>query len=190
MTWRLSFEFSALMKMWLLAGALAQVGCGTADPAGAGDAGCFVAYPPQFDGFRSWTHYSYEGGIVAPPDAVVAAHLSGERTEYVNALPPADAGAFPAGTIIVKEIYASNPANDQLLAMVKRDCGYNAGGATGWEWMDLAETPGGASIVWRGSQPPAGTSYAGQHISCNDCHASCTDNDSVCSPNIRLGKKP
>ncbi len=180
--------FFVLAPAPVAAALLALAGCSAAsDGSGADAGGCFVVYPPQLDGFRNWTHFSYDGGLQAAPMAIVAAHTAGPRTEYINEMPPTGSRSFPTGTIIVKEIYASNPANDQLLAMVKRGCDFNSAGAVGWEWLDLSETATGADIVWRGSQPPAGSTYAGQSISCNGCHDACTDNDSVCSPNIRLG---
>ena len=145
-----------------------------------------MAYPPDFNGFQSWTSYTYDGGAQGAPTSFAVAHVSGLRTEYINKLPPPGATAFPEGTIIIKEIDVADPANHQTFAMVKRGCDYNAAGAVNWEWMELLDALPGATIVWRGAQPPPGESYASDGMVCNTCHTACNDNDSVCSPVIRL----
>jgi hypothetical protein len=81
---------------------------------------------------------------------------------------------------------ANDPANHHLFAMVKRGCGFNAGGAFGWEFMELTEHAGGADVLWRGVGPPAGETYGGDPNGCNSCHAGCSGNDSVCSSKLRL----
>jgi hypothetical protein len=167
--------------------AVTAVGCGGSD-AGAQNTstldGCFIAYDNQFDGFRSWPSFHYDGK--AQGGSFVVVHTAGPRTEYLKSAPPHRSAAFPLQTTIVKEIGANDPANHSIFAMVKRGCGFNASGATGWEWMELTERDGGASILWRGSGPPAGERYAGDPTSCNTCHVTCADNDHVCSPVIRL----
>jgi hypothetical protein len=169
-----------------LAAAITLGACSSGDTA-SGDAGaCFTALDPQFDGFRSWTSYSFQGSAAGDPSSFVFAHLAGPRTEYINTPPPHGSTAFPTGTIIVKEIGAGDPANHHLFTMVKRGCDFNAAGATNWEWMELTETAGGGTVLWRGAQPPAGESYAADGESCNTCHKSCATNDSVCSPKITL----
>jgi hypothetical protein len=162
-------------------GSTAACSAASADPSSPDPAGCFLAFNPQFDGFRSWTAFHYDGG-----DDGAGVHVSGPRVEYIEQAPPHGSASFPVGTLIVKEVGIDDPANHHLFAMVKRGCGFNAGGATGWEWMELDEAPPGATIRWRGGAPPAGETYAGAPAGCNSCHAACTDNDSVCSAYIRL----
>jgi hypothetical protein len=147
---------------------------------GGSDSSCFLAFNAQVAGFRSWTSFSFDGGT---EDASV--HIAGPRTEYINDLPPHASTTFPVGTIIVKEVGANDPANHHLFAMVKRGCDFNAGGAVGWEFMELQEGTT-TSIIWRGVGPPAGENYGGDPNGCNGCHAACSDNDSVCSSAIRL----
>jgi hypothetical protein len=143
---------------------------------------CFLAFAAQFDGFRSWTSYHYEG----TDEGDGGVHVAGPRTEYVNRPPPRGSTAFPVGTIIVKEVGAGDPANHHLFAMAKRGCDFNAQGAKDWEWIELTEAAPGATVLWRGVGPPAGETYGGDPTGCNSCHAACTDNDSVCSTRVRL----
>jgi hypothetical protein len=165
----------------------AAAACGSSEQAaGTAASGCFVAFNPAFDGFREWTSYAFDG----PADGDAGIHVAGPRTEYVNH-PAArgDGGAaatFAVGTVIVKEVGANDPPNHRLFAMVKRGCGYDSSGAKGWEWMELDELSPGATIRWRGVGPPAGEQYGGDPNGCNSCHVACADNDSVCSPKIRL----
>jgi hypothetical protein len=76
----------------------------------------------------------------------------------------------------------------KTFAAVKRGGGYNADGATDWEWFELTKDAqsGVVSIAWRGLAPPAGA-YGGAIDSCNDCHRQCgAHNDFVCSPYLQL----
>jgi hypothetical protein len=167
-------------------------GVGAAGPACSGatsgdaDAGdvCFEAFQADLTDFRAWTSYSYD------VDAAIAGnvHFTGPRTEWIRKTPPHGSTAFPVGTLIVKEIYGVDQDSHHIFAMAKRGCGFNAGGAAGWEFFELSEGLDDRqplTILWRGTAPPAGETYAG-NSGCNVCHAACTDNDSVCSPNIRL----
>ena len=72
--------------------------------------------------------------------------------------------------------------------MVKRGGGYNAQGARGWEWFELAARPDDSlAIVWRGINAPQGEDYGGDpQGGCNDCHARAGRNDFVRSPGLRL----
>ena len=173
--------------LFLTLGVAAAAACSSADaPAPNPDDSCFVAYAPNFNGFQSWSSYTYDAGTQGAPTSFVVSHVSGVRTEYINELPPAGATEFPVGTMIVKEIAANDPTNHQTFAMVKRGCDYNAAGAKNWEWMELVDALPGATILWRGAQPPPGEMYAADGAACNTCHTGCNDNDSVCSPMIRL----
>jgi hypothetical protein len=167
-----------------LVSAGAAAACSGGDASPAGDAGdrCFVAFAPQFDGFRSWTSYRYTSPTA---DDASSVHISGPRTEYIKQAPPHGSTAFPLATTIVKEVGADDPANHHIFAMVKRGCGFNPPVA-GWEWMELTEVSGGATILWRGAAPPAGENYGGDNAGCDSCHGACSDNDRVCSPVIRL----
>lgn len=76
----------------------------------------------------------------------------------------------------------------QLFAMVKRGGGYNAVGALGWEWFELAERKDGSvAIKWRGLSAPSGESYGNDpHGTCNACHERAKANDFVKSPALAL----
>ena len=78
---------------------------------------------------------------------------------------------------------------EPFFAMVKRGGGYNAQGASGWEWFELqnlTDGSGGVQIVWRGLGPPAGEVYGGDpNAGCNTCHRDC-GNDAVCAKSVRL----
>jgi hypothetical protein len=166
-------------------GLAAVAACSGDDQAAKGPAssdGCFLAFNPAFDGFRSWTSYAYDGTNTG--DAGV--HVSGPRTEYINALPAHGSTTFPVGTIIAKEVGANDPSNHHIFAMVKRGCDYDSVGAKGWEWMEITEVSGGATIKWRGLGPPAGEVYGGDPNGCSSCHVACGANDDVCSTHIVL----
>ncbi|MFO0722455.1 MAG: hypothetical protein U1E65_01650 [Myxococcota bacterium] len=139
----------------------------------------FIAVASSFEGYPAFTHFSLSAG-----DEAGSVHTAGPRELYINALPPAGSTSFPVGTIIVKTVSAT----DQTFAMVKRGGGYNAVGATGWEWFELKSLPSGLAILWRGITPPSGEHYSGtQGGACNDCHAAARDNDFVRSTALNLG---
>lgn len=126
----------------------------------------FVAFGSDFKGFRSWPSFTIPGA----PD-LSGAHLAGDRTVYINRLPPADATEFPKGTVIVK---ATGGAEPKLFAMAKRGNNYNDTGAIGWEWFEVRELAGDTvmDVEWHGFGPPDGEEYAGNaEGGCNGCHA-------------------
>lgn len=130
----------------------------------------FVAFSADFEGFEQWEHFPANGGDGGAMDPV---HLDPTLVEYVNHRPPANADAFPIGTLIVKEGMQGDPATRQFFAMAKRGGTYNTGGALGWEWFELqrAAAPGAITIVWRGYGPPEGEIYGGNaKAGCNECH--------------------
>ena len=54
---------------------------------------------------------------------------------------------------------------------MKRGAGFNADGAAGWEWFQLANGPGDApTILWRGVGPSDGDAYGADTGGCNGCH--------------------
>lgn len=135
----------------------------------------FVAFGSDFEGFRSWPSFT----LPAAPD-LGGIHLAGDRTVYINRLPPAGAATYPKGTIIVKATGGDDP---KLFAMVKRNDRYNDTGAVGWEWFEVQELSGDATmdVEWRGVGPPADEEYAGNaEGGCNGCHAA-SAHDSVLS---------
>ena len=164
--------------------ALAAAGCATGCGAGTGGAGdapdTFLAFSSTFAPFRSWTAVHSDGPAddgTFPPDVL------GPRTQYVRQVPAAGSTEFPIGTVIVE---ARETAGQKIFAAVKRGGGFNAGGATNWEWFELTDDP--VTIVWRGFGPPAGDLYGGDpNGGCNACHAACgAGNDYICSPKLRL----
>ncbi|HEU4410331.1 MAG TPA: hypothetical protein VFS43_34065 [Polyangiaceae bacterium] len=127
----------------------------------------FVAFGSDFQGFRSWPSFTLPGA----PDVGGGAHVAGDRTIYINQVPPAGATEFATGTMIVKAIGGADP---KLFAMVKRGEGYNGTGAVGWEWFEVRELNGDSlmDVEWRGVGPPDGEAYAGNaEGGCNGCHA-------------------
>jgi hypothetical protein len=141
--------------------------------------------------FAVWTQWqSYDLGD-QPADTV---HLGGHRTIYLNKAPPHGSTEFPVGTIMVKTVVADadggttpDGGTSQIFAMAKRGGDYNAEGAVGWEWFELASTDQPAIWIWRGYQPPAGQGYGGvAGGQCNTCHMAAASNDYVESPAVLL----
>jgi hypothetical protein len=164
-----------------LAAAAAGAGCsGAAAEPAAGDApDVFVAFDSAWQPFRSWAAFHSDG----PAPGTVPDDVLGERTQYINRIPPADAKEFPVGTMIVEA-----RANGTFFAAVKRGGNFNITGAKNWEYWEIAESPAGAvSKVWRGFGPPTGDTYGGDVNGCNNCHADCVTNDYICSPKLQLG---
>jgi hypothetical protein len=142
----------------------------------------FVAFPATFQPFRMWQSDHDDGPA---DDGTFTVDVLGPRTQYINTPPPHGATEFPIGTVIVE---ARESGLKLILAGVKRGGGYNASGASNWEWFGLAEDPTGVvSINWRGLAPPVG-GYGGIPTGgCNSCHQACgKDNDYVCSPELQL----
>jgi hypothetical protein len=117
-----------------------------------------------------------------------------DRTVWINHLPPEGAAEFPAGTIIVRRFPDPTSLNTGFTqhAMAKRGGGFNAqdGGARGWEWFEIADEDGGASIVWRGGDSPdGGFTYNASGLSCNQCHTDAAANDFVETAALQLGHR-
>ena len=138
----------------------------------------FVAFGSDFDGFRTWE--SFEPVSAAPGND----HVSGPRRIYINKLPGAGASAFSVGTIIVKESGDGDLASRHVFAMVKRGAAFNAGGAVGWEWFELANVDEQrVAVTWRGLGPENGDVYGGDATGgCNRCHDAAHTSDYVFAP--------
>lgn len=150
---------------------------------GASDApAVFVALARDFEGFESWRRFDL--GSTA-----VGGHPPGERTGFLYLPGRLEGGRFPVGTRIVKRIRVDGAADTfEYLGMVKRGGGFNAEGATDWEFFLLERTPAGVVILDRGTAPLADQShlYAGVGAACNICHGRPTDAyDHVISPSMR-----
>lgn len=173
----------------------------------------FIARQIDFKHFRDWPKYKVftatDGGT-APADAgdsdggfdadggvddpnAVGPHPPGDRYAYINKLPPPGSTIFPTGTIIVKTAIGADGNEDKHIhAMVKRNGGFNAKGAVGWEWMELVPAADGSPVIlWRDSAPPDGTGYfdpgtLGPQGDCNTCHAASRENDFVRSEPLQL----
>jgi hypothetical protein len=149
-------------------------GCsgGSAAPTG------FVAQNIDFRGYKSWTSFTLDS--TTPGGST---HVSGERTVYINHLPPSDATEFPIGTIIVKE----TAADGKIFARAKRGADVNPTGAVNWEWFELEVVQTVTGIHWRGNGPPSGEIYGGDpNGGCNLCHKLAVSNDYVLTPALRL----
>jgi hypothetical protein len=161
---------------------------------GTGEAAVsFLAQNADFADYKSWPN------VVVGSAPVTDGHTTKDRVVYVNALPADDADTFDVGTIMVKEgsgKEAEGGTGDEIHAMVKRGGSFNAAGAAGWEWFELApSTTGSLLIKWRGEQPPDGESYgcvAGVCDTgvggCNECHSGARANDFVLSEPLALGR--
>ncbi len=141
-------------------------------------------YNSTFANYESWTSFAFTGPAIAG-----SPHTSGPRREYINQKPPHGSTSFPVGTVIVKEIGMPPASQDSVFAMVKVGCDYNSpsasnpNGALNWEWYELqVDATNTASILWKGTQPPAGMSYSGDPTACNTCHGGAKANDYVQSP--------
>ena len=150
----------------------------------ADDGSTFIAFQSDFVDFTNWDAFPIAAG---DSDGL---HTGGERTVYVDPLPPSGSTSFPIGTIVVKTIGDGLGADDHTFAMAKRGGTYNASGAAGWEWFELTPGPDGTvdaepRIVWRGITPPQGEGYVGvTGGTCNDCHAAAAGNDFVHALNL------
>jgi hypothetical protein len=141
----------------------------------AGLSGGFIALDRDFAPFKQWNAF-----VLPLTDA-------GQKTDYLNALPPHGSTSFPVGTIIVKErIDPTLPGGSELDAMVKRGGGFNPD-ASGWEFFmlqyDSTMTP---YITWRGTGTANPTGYGGSPLSCSQCHSISSSNDYVQSAPLWL----
>jgi len=155
----------SMLGVWLSASA-----CGGHAAPEAVDAGPppFVATQSDFAGFAAWE--SFDGGS----QAMDGLNVVGQRTLYLNRRPPHGSIQFPTGTMVVK-----TTAGAPTLAMAKRGGDFNATGALGWEWFQLASaTDGDVQIVWRGEGAPVMFTYS-TGGTCNSCHFSAYFNDFV-----------
>ncbi len=154
------------------------------------DGDTFLAFARDFDGYRSWERHPVEGAMI-PTGAT-----PGPTYVYLNHRPPAGTRTWPVGTILVKEIQSGPPEDWIVHAMVKRGADYNTHGAAGWEFFELdVDADGASDVVWRGTSPPSGHGYGARGrdagvdaatLTCNDCHATSWQNDSVLTPAISL----
>ena len=137
----------------------------------------FIALQADLEGYRSWETFTIPSGETG----------QGTRWIYLNHRPSQGSSEWPVGTILVKELYTLGlHPTLQIDAMVKRGGKFNDadGGARGWEWMGLSKVgDAGATIFWRGTEPPPGAGYVGPTAGCNQCHAGFpSTNDSVKLP--------
>ena len=147
---------------------------------------CSLAFNMNFDSFRSWKSYPY---VVT---AVSERPRPRDRTAHrvpSTALRPAWEHGVP-GRHDHREgggRERSRSHDHHIFAMVKRGCDFDVAGAKGWEWMEIKEDGAGNSIIWRGVGLPAGEQYGGDpNAGVTTCHVACSDNDAVCSTQIRL----
>lgn len=175
------------MKRLTLAALLAFAGCDGGSPGVTTDGGTpmqdggggggqdnFIALVADFEGYQQWQHYDL--GYEAPDEV----HLGGNRTVFINHLPPHGSTTFPLKTIIVKEVVPDDGGTPQVFAMSKRGGDYNPVGAVGWEWLELTWNTDPVVIAWRGISPPANTGYGTiPSGACNHCHKGGAANDFV-----------
>jgi hypothetical protein len=155
--------------------------CG-AGPTPAGN----IPFAADFEGYASWQRFELRlpfDGLLADGGVTDGGtiHDGSKRTVYINQKPAVGSTVFADGTLIVKE------QEFEILAMAKRGGTYNAGGAVGWEWLELRRAATGAlAIKWRGLGPPLGEEYKASAGTCNDCHKANTSSDSVLTPGLQL----
>jgi hypothetical protein len=133
----------------------------------------FIAQDEDFTPYADWTSFNEDDKH---------GDGSGTTTVYLNKLPPKGATSFPVGTIVVKTMQATDGSMFSIHAMAKRGNGFNAAGARGWEFFELALNPKGVIFyLWRGENPPTGEQYRAilsknnvvastPELKCNDCH--------------------
>ena len=141
----------------------------TACEGGGAPSSVFIAIQSDFAPYATWEEFPL--GV-----AMNGGHPVGVETAFRNAKPAA--GAYPVGTILVKEIQAGDlPQQWELFGMVKRGGAFNAAGAKGWEFftlkLNLDLVP---IVVSRGSNPADADSQGhgyggdGSSVTCNRCH--------------------
>ncbi len=91
-----------------------------------------MALERDFQGFREW-----RGGVFEELAARGQTQFAGEQRYFIKG---AQRGGreYAVGTMIVKQARLESRPEGQLFAMVKRGGDYNAKGARGWEWFELA----------------------------------------------------
>ena len=173
-------QTSSAAARWAVAATWAAASaCGGHPEPAAADAGPspFIADQGDFSGFTTWE--SFDGGTEAMDNLAV----EGQRTIYLNQRPPHGSIQFPQGTIIVK-----TTAGAPTFGMAKRGGEFNATGALGWEWFQLASDGGtDVQIVWRGAGPPVMFTYS-TGGTCNSCHFSGYFNDFVEGSALQLSQ--
>jgi hypothetical protein len=151
-----------------LAFALLLAGCGGSAPA------TFIALDSSFADYVSW-------GAIYLGTAENSGHPIGDEYGYRSEMPKS--GAYPVGSILVKEIQAgSDPTMWDLFGMAKRGSDgeggvYNRGGAEGWEFFTLTLDANRVPLIKsRGSNPidtdgiGHGYGQAENGVTCNRCH--------------------
>ena len=148
----------------------------------------FVASESDFVDFDRWERFD------RGPRGFLPSHPDGETFVYLNQRPAGDARTYPVGTIIVRVTQAGPSSDWEVHAMVKRGDAYNAAGASGWEYFDLAMERRGAALTprirWRGEGPVNGDGYAhgaeGVALGCNHCHGAVPEQDGLIGDELRL----
>jgi hypothetical protein len=140
----------------------------------------FIAQTEDFAHYEDWTSFNEDDKH---------GDGSGTTTVYLNKMPPKGATSFPVGTIVVKTMQATDGSMFTIHAMAKRGNGFNAAGARGWEFFELALNPKMVPFwLWRGENPPSGEQYRAilsknnveastPELKCNDCHGSSSFRD-------------
>jgi len=174
-----------IMKRALILCVVGLAACPPPEAAPPDALSTFIAFTPTFQPFRTWTSFHSDG---PPADAYpTRPDVLGPRTQYINVVPRSGSAEFPVGTVIVE---ARENATMRIFAAVKRGGGFNTGGATNWEYFELAEASGSGgpvTITWRGVGPPLGDTYGGDPNGCNSCHTACgAGNDFICSAKLQL----
>lgn len=162
-------------------------GCRGPDVAPDASSASFIAVGRDFEGFLDWPSVAIESG------GQPGGHTVGPARTYLRGRVPATDLPFDVGTILVKATPADSFEGWEVHAMVKRGGGYNADGAVGWEWFDLAlDASGVPSIAWRGPGTPSDPGvYAspdgGAGMACGQCHGAVPFDDYVFE-RIALGR--
>lgn len=168
---------------------LAACGAPADEPASGSTSGQFIAFNRDFNDFRAWPRVSL-GRFTA------GGHLEGPvQYAYVSAPRDPATGRFPRGARIVRSLEDGDPTRWGLFAMAKRGGGYNAAGASGWEFFRLViDAAGEVQIVSRGlNATQAGDPYdIGEGTGCNTCHGleDARPYDSILSPALRPPDEP
>ena len=156
--------------------AVIALGCAPSEdaPPDSGGSGSFIALAPDFADFATWP------AITLGAMDGTRGHDAGISRIHLRGVVPAPSEPFATGTILVKVTETTPSVVDwEVHAMVKRGGDYNATGAVGWEWFDLALTADGEPVItWRGEGSASDPgSYGGLETdagpfaqTCNGCH--------------------
>lgn len=129
----------------------------------------FIATLDDFKGYTSWTQVASN---IGPDPLLMTAHGANDtltRNVYFNEEARLQDGAYPSGSIIIKELRDDqNMLQGGITIMVKRNGGFNEEG-NGWEWF-MTDTNLESILV-------QGDNASAMDGACAGCHAQANTNN-------------